>query len=43
VKEYLELQGRFSFLREGDVERIQEHVNHEWKRLMRKMEGRGGP
>ena len=43
VNEYLELQGRFSFLREGDLERIQEHVNHEWERLMRKMEGRGGP
>jgi pyruvate/2-oxoacid:ferredoxin oxidoreductase beta subunit len=43
VNEYLELQGRFSFLREGDLERIQEHVNHEWERLMRKMEGRGRP
>jgi pyruvate/2-oxoacid:ferredoxin oxidoreductase beta subunit len=43
VKEYLELQGRFSFLREGDLERIQEQVNHEWERLMRKMEAGGGP
>ncbi|MCX5919250.1 MAG: thiamine pyrophosphate-dependent enzyme [Deltaproteobacteria bacterium] len=38
VNEYLELQGRFSFLREGDLERIQEHVNHEWERLMRRIE-----
>jgi pyruvate/2-oxoacid:ferredoxin oxidoreductase beta subunit len=43
VKEYLELQGRFSFLREGDLERIQEQVNHEWERLTRKMEAGGGP
>jgi len=43
VNEYLELQGRFSFLREGDLERIQEKVDHEWERLMRKMEGRGRP
>jgi len=43
VNEYLELQGRFSFLREGDLERIQEKVDHEWERLMRKMEARGGP
>jgi pyruvate/2-oxoacid:ferredoxin oxidoreductase beta subunit len=38
VGEYLEMQGRFSFLREGDVERIQENVDREWKRLMRRME-----
>ncbi|MGE5254698.1 MAG: thiamine pyrophosphate-dependent enzyme [Planctomycetaceae bacterium] len=43
VNEYLELQGRFSFLREGDLERIQEQVNHEWERLMRRMEAGGGP
>jgi pyruvate/2-oxoacid:ferredoxin oxidoreductase beta subunit len=38
VDEYLELQGRFSFLREGDLERIQENVNREWDRLMKRME-----
>ena len=38
VNEYLELQGRFSFLREGDLERIQEHVEREWDRLMRRIE-----
>ncbi len=38
VSEYLALQGRFSFLREGDMERIQENVDREWERLMRRME-----
>jgi hypothetical protein len=38
VNEYLELQGRFSFPREGDLERVQEHANHEWEGLMRKIE-----
>ena len=38
VDEYLELQGRFSFLREGDMERIQENVDREWGRLMKRME-----
>jgi pyruvate/2-oxoacid:ferredoxin oxidoreductase beta subunit len=37
VGEYLKVQGRFSFLREGDTERIQENVDREWKRLMRRM------
>jgi len=37
VSEYLKLQGRFSFLREGDMERIQENVDREWKRLMKRM------
>jgi len=43
VNEYLELQGRFSFLREGDLERIQGKVDQEWERLMRKMDVRGLP
>ncbi len=38
VSEYLGAQGRFSFLREGDMERIQENVDREWERLMRRME-----
>jgi len=38
VSEYLKPQGRFSFLREGDMERIQENVDREWKRLMSRME-----
>ena len=38
VSEYLKPQGRFSFLREGDMERIQQNVEREWKRLMRRME-----
>jgi len=39
VEEYLKLQGRFAYLREGDMERIQENVDREWKRLMRRVEG----
>jgi pyruvate/2-oxoacid:ferredoxin oxidoreductase beta subunit len=38
VSEYLTPQGRFRFLREGDMERIQENVDQEWKRLMNRME-----
>jgi pyruvate/2-oxoacid:ferredoxin oxidoreductase beta subunit len=38
VSEYLRPQGRFSFLREGDMERIQENVDHEWDRLTRRMD-----
>jgi pyruvate/2-oxoacid:ferredoxin oxidoreductase beta subunit len=34
VKEYLKLQGRFDFLREGDIERIEENIEQQWKRLM---------
>ena len=37
VGQYFEAQGRFSFLREGDLERIQENVDREWGRLMRRM------
>jgi pyruvate/2-oxoacid:ferredoxin oxidoreductase beta subunit len=37
VREYMKLQGRFNFLREGDMERIQENVGREWKRLMNRM------
>jgi pyruvate/2-oxoacid:ferredoxin oxidoreductase beta subunit len=40
VSEYLKFQGRFGFLREGDMERIQENVDQEWKRLMNRMESR---
>jgi len=38
VGEYLKPQGRFSFLKEGDMERIQENVDREWRRLMNRME-----
>lgn len=40
VNEYLKPQGRFAFLREGDMERIQENVDREWKRLMNHMMSR---
>ena len=36
VSEYLKPQGRFNFLREGDMERIQENVDREWERLVRR-------
>jgi len=39
VQEYLQHQGRYSFLREGDRERIQESVDREWMRLMAQIEG----
>jgi len=39
VNEYLQIQGRFSFLREGDMERIQDYVDREWKLLMKRIEG----
>jgi pyruvate/2-oxoacid:ferredoxin oxidoreductase beta subunit len=39
VGEYLKSQGRFAYLREGDLERIQENVDREWKRLMTRMNG----
>ena len=38
VGEYLKPQGRFSFLKEGDMERIQENVDGEWRRLMNRVE-----
>ena len=38
VKEYLDLQGRFSHLKDQDIEVIQENVEREWKRLMKKAE-----
>ncbi len=38
VSEYFKPQGRFSFLREGDMERIQENVDREWERLMRRID-----
>jgi pyruvate/2-oxoacid:ferredoxin oxidoreductase beta subunit len=37
VNEYLKLQGRFQFLREGDMERIQENIDQSWKRLMNRI------
>jgi len=37
VGEYLKPQGRFAYIREGDLERIQENVDREWKRLMTRM------
>ena len=37
VSEYLKPQGRFSFLREGDLERIQENINREWDRLIHRL------
>jgi pyruvate/2-oxoacid:ferredoxin oxidoreductase beta subunit len=40
VSDYLKPQGRFGFLREGDLERIQENVDREWQRLMHRMESR---
>jgi pyruvate/2-oxoacid:ferredoxin oxidoreductase beta subunit len=36
VKEYLKLQGRFSHLTDQEIERIQEMVDEEWERLLRR-------
>ena len=36
VKEYFRLQGRFSHLKEEDIEAIQRNVNKEWRELARK-------
>lgn len=36
VREYLKLQGRFSHLSEEEIEQIQEAVDAEWERLVRK-------
>lgn len=36
VREYLKLQGRFSHLTEEEIDRIQEMVDDEWQRLLRK-------
>ena len=36
VKEYLELQGRFSHLKEEDIEETQRRVDDAWERLLRK-------
>jgi pyruvate/2-oxoacid:ferredoxin oxidoreductase beta subunit len=36
IKEYLKLQGRFSHLTGQEIERIQEMVDDEWQRLLRK-------
>ena len=34
VREYLQLQGRFSHLSEEDIGFIQENVDREWERLV---------
>jgi pyruvate/2-oxoacid:ferredoxin oxidoreductase beta subunit len=36
VKEYLKLQGRFSHLKEKDIEETQKRVDDAWERLLRK-------
>ena len=36
IKEYLKPQGRFSHLKDQEIERIQEMVDDEWQRLLRK-------
>jgi pyruvate/2-oxoacid:ferredoxin oxidoreductase beta subunit len=36
VKEYLKLQGRFSHLKEQDIEEIQKRVDDTWERLLRR-------
>jgi pyruvate/2-oxoacid:ferredoxin oxidoreductase beta subunit len=36
VKEYLKAQGRFDHLAEEEIERIQSHVDLEWKRLLKR-------
>jgi pyruvate/2-oxoacid:ferredoxin oxidoreductase beta subunit len=38
VNEYIKTQGRFNFLREGDMERIQEYVDRKWKNLLKRTE-----
>lgn len=38
VREYLKSQGRFRHLKPADVQRIQETVDAEWEKLMRKVE-----
>ncbi len=35
VIEYLKLQGRFRHLKEDDIARIQQLVDHEWQKLMK--------
>jgi pyruvate/2-oxoacid:ferredoxin oxidoreductase beta subunit len=37
VKEYLKMQGRFAFLREGDLEQIQENIDRAWQKLWQKI------
>lgn len=36
VKEYLQLQNRFRYLREDEIEFVQRNVDQEWERLMEK-------
>jgi pyruvate/2-oxoacid:ferredoxin oxidoreductase beta subunit len=40
MREYLQLQGRFSHLTEEDIEFIQENVDWEWERLVGRAGGR---
>jgi pyruvate ferredoxin oxidoreductase beta subunit len=37
VEEYLKPQGRFRHLLEGDIKKIQEHVNEEYAKLKAKV------
>jgi pyruvate/2-oxoacid:ferredoxin oxidoreductase beta subunit len=39
VKEYLKLQGRFRHLSVENIQTIQERVDREWEKLVRKVEG----
>jgi pyruvate/2-oxoacid:ferredoxin oxidoreductase beta subunit len=36
VDEYLRLQGRFTHLSDEDIQKIQETVDREWERLLKK-------
>jgi pyruvate/2-oxoacid:ferredoxin oxidoreductase beta subunit len=36
VDEYLRLQGRFNHLSDEDIQKIQETVDREWERLLKK-------
>jgi pyruvate/2-oxoacid:ferredoxin oxidoreductase beta subunit len=38
VREYLSVQGRFGHITDEDVEKIQYHVDREWKRLLKRTE-----
>jgi pyruvate/2-oxoacid:ferredoxin oxidoreductase beta subunit len=41
VSEYLKLQGRFRHLSVENIQAIQERVDREWEKLVRKAEGKG--
>jgi pyruvate/2-oxoacid:ferredoxin oxidoreductase beta subunit len=38
VREYLEIQGRFSHLTDEEIEKIQNNVDREWRRLLKRTE-----